>query len=102
MVLRRDLAAILPVVTTLPPFLSCLLAPAARSICREVRLVSKLLGRPRKDLDRLLLLLLLGLATTAGGCMELAELGAAEPRAEEVDLTLLGAWDRTGEKMLRR
>ena len=54
--------------------------------------MSKLLN----DLDNLDCpppLLLLGLTKTAGGCMLLAELGLTDPRAEEVERTLLGAWE---------
>ena len=83
------LDVIRPVVTVLPPFLSSLREPTARSIWRAVALVSKLLGLLRKERDRFKLLLLFGLR--AGGCIELAELGALEPRAEEFERTLLGA-----------
>ena len=53
--------------------------------------MSKLLGLLRKDRDRFMLLLLFGFR--AGGCIELAELGALEPRAEELERTELGACD---------
>ena len=93
------LAAIFPVVTTFPALLSLL--PAPRSICRDVKLVSKLLGLAWKDLD-MDLLVWFGITLKAGGCIEFAELGDTEPRAEELDLTLLGCWDFIGEKRLRR
>ena len=85
---------ILPVVTTLAPFLSCLLEAADRSICLEVRLVSKLLGLLRNDLDKLTLLLAGLVRCRAGGCMEAP---GTDPWAEDVDL-----WDLMGEKRLSR
>ena len=86
---------ILPVVTRAPLFFTLLLAE--RSIWRDVRLVSKLFGRLRKDLDRLTLLLgLLGRMAGAGGCMEPAETGPTEP----MDLTLLGWTEPSGGRML--
>ena len=81
-----------PVVTSLVLLLSLLVA-AERSICREVRLVSKLFGRLRNDLERFALLGLLTTTAGAGGCMELAEEGPSEL----LDFTLFGWTDLTGE-----
>ena len=91
---------ILPVVTRALLFLTLL--EAERSICREVRLVSKLFGRLRNDLERLTLLLpgLLGRMVGAGGCIELAEAG--RPTEPLEDLTLLGWTEPSGARMLRR
>ena len=82
-----DMDTILPVVTRAPLFFTLLLAE--RSIWRDVRLVSKLFGRLRKDLDRLTLLLgLLGRMAGAGGCMEPAETG---PRRKPTQISVVVA-----------